>query len=84
MIDFLKVFVFIFKLFYFICFCLELSLENRSISNTETDQEEIDLPRISDYIQANRLTPTVTSRRIRQDSSCSSTNSLRYTESVLF
>jgi hypothetical protein len=47
----------------------------------ELDQEQTFQSQFIDYNQKlNSLTPPVTSHRIRQDSSGSSTNSLKYTQ----
>jgi len=50
----------------------------------EIDEQQIDSPVLLESIDLNQkfdcLIPPVKSNRIRQDSSCSSTNSLKYTE----
>jgi hypothetical protein len=50
----------------------------------EIDEQQIDSPILSESIDLNQkldcLTPPVKSNRIRLDSSCSSANSLKYTE----
>lgn len=60
---------------YFYHFKEELSKPSTIIELDEEQPESIDLNQ-----KLNRLTPSVTSNRIRHDSSCSSANSIKYTE----
>ncbi len=65
----------------------QLSLDNHiSPPSTiiELDEGQMDSPRPSELIDSHQISdclkPPTTSNRIRQDSSCSSTNSLKYTQ----